>query len=321
MSLNKEQLQQHCEYIIKSPRIKNRIVVLCEGKINLDYDQSLSPQSYKRMEEMPDANFYKACIPQTWRTQKILTPQFFNCGNCVNVIDSYFQLLEIHQENPDNSYLSPNKLVAIIDLDIQQQTINYDYPFVNKEAIFNHLYERGKVKINNLDQHHIFVTGLIHKEAYFIVPELQDFFDNYIYSLVFNNSALKLDDIYLNMSNDLINDPDIKDNLITVKQRINHSQSLDITDLNTIQNSWQINFNNVTNDEQKKELIMALLMIKKVKEYWHQIYQDNSNNLQINKMQFREQMSLEIAKKFYAKQEYNEDNHIRAFFERLAQLV
>jgi hypothetical protein len=321
MSLNQAQLEQHCEYIIKSPRIKNKIVVLCEGKINLDYDQSLSPQSYKRMEEMPDANFYKACIPQTWRNQKILTPQFFNCGNCANVIDSYFQLLEIHQENPDNSYLSPNKLVAIIDLDIQQQTIYYDYPFANKEAIFNHLYEKGKVKTANLDQHHIFVTGLIHKEAYFIVPELQDFFDNYIYSLVFNNSTLKLDDIYLNMSNDLINDPDIKDNLITVKQRINNCQSLDITDLNTIQNSWQINFNNVTNDEQKKELIMALLMIKKVKEYWHQISQDNSNNLQINEMQFREQMSLEIAKKFYAKQEYNEDNHIRAFFERLAQLV
>ncbi len=320
MSLNEEQLKQHCEYIIKSRRIRDRIVVLCEGKINLDYDQSLSPQSYKRMEEMPDANFYKACIPDTWRTQKILTPQFFNCGNCGNVIDSYFQLLEIHQENPDNSYLTPDKLVAIIDLDIQQQTINYDYPFANKEEIFNHLYEKGKVKIANLDQHYIFVTGLIHKEAYFIVPELQDFFDNYIYPLVFNKNTLKLDDIYLNMSNDLINDSDIKDNLINVKQRISYCQGLELTNINKIQDSWQTHFNNV-NDEQKKELIRALLMIKKVKEYWHQISQDNSTNLQINEMQFREQLSLEIAKKFYAKQEYNEDNHIRAFFERLAQLV
>ena len=47
MSLNEEQLKQHYEYIIKSRRIRDRIVVLCEGKINLDYDQSLSPQSYK----------------------------------------------------------------------------------------------------------------------------------------------------------------------------------------------------------------------------------------------------------------------------------
>lgn len=33
MSLSPEQLKQHCKKIIGDRRIKNKIVVLCEGKI------------------------------------------------------------------------------------------------------------------------------------------------------------------------------------------------------------------------------------------------------------------------------------------------
>ena len=46
MSLNPEQLKEHCEIILKfHPEIQNRIVVLCEGKIP-EIQGRKSPQSY-----------------------------------------------------------------------------------------------------------------------------------------------------------------------------------------------------------------------------------------------------------------------------------
>jgi hypothetical protein len=68
MSLNPEQLQEHCEIILKSREIKNKIVVLCEGDIHIEGRKS--PQSYKKMKQMPDANFYKACVPRWWRQKR-----------------------------------------------------------------------------------------------------------------------------------------------------------------------------------------------------------------------------------------------------------
>lgn len=74
MSLNPEELQEHCKIILKSNRIENKILVLCEGKIP-ELGGRRSPESYKEMERIPDANFYKACIPQGWSQYR---PQFFN---------------------------------------------------------------------------------------------------------------------------------------------------------------------------------------------------------------------------------------------------
>ncbi|MFB2938524.1 hypothetical protein ACE1B6_25020 [Aerosakkonemataceae cyanobacterium BLCC-F154] len=108
MSFDPAQLKRHCEIIIQSRRIKNKIVVLCEGEGGIkDNRYRLSPQTYARMEQMPDANFYKACVPRWWSQYK---PEFFNCGDRKDVIDTYFALLEIHQQDSENSYLTPGLL-------------------------------------------------------------------------------------------------------------------------------------------------------------------------------------------------------------------
>ncbi|NES73272.1 MAG: hypothetical protein F6K24_52845 [Okeania sp. SIO2D1] len=62
------------------------------------------------MEQMPDANFYKKCVPKTWNDKP--RPQFFNCGDRADVINSYFYLLELHDYQPSLSYLNKHKLFA-----------------------------------------------------------------------------------------------------------------------------------------------------------------------------------------------------------------
>lgn len=114
MSLNPEQLKEHCEIILKSREIKNKIVVLCEGKIP-EIQGRKSPQSYKAMKYTHDAKFYKDCIP-TWWKQKL--PEFFNCGDRATVINTYLNLLTLHEQDTTNSYLDPDRLFAMIDLDL-----------------------------------------------------------------------------------------------------------------------------------------------------------------------------------------------------------
>ncbi len=103
---------------------------------------------------------------------------------------TFFTLLERHSKLRQYSYLNPDKLFAIVDLDIQSQEMSQSYPFSDTEAIFEHLYDKGKVNKKNANQHRIWVTGLIHKEAYFIEPALQSVFDTF--PLTFNTVPLKL---------------------------------------------------------------------------------------------------------------------------------
>jgi hypothetical protein len=135
MSLNPEELAEHCSLILKSSRIRNKIVVLCEGDIRQMEDRP-SPQTYKKMEQMSDANFYKACVPRDWRNSR---PEFFTCGDRDDVINTYFALHEYHQADPVNSFLSPDKLFALIDLDLQNKKIKYEYDFQDTENIFQDL--------------------------------------------------------------------------------------------------------------------------------------------------------------------------------------
>jgi hypothetical protein len=51
----------HCLNIIKSSRIRGRIVVLCEGDLPQENGR-LSPQLYRQNEQLQDAYFYRACV-------------------------------------------------------------------------------------------------------------------------------------------------------------------------------------------------------------------------------------------------------------------
>lgn len=286
MSLNAEQLKRHCQTILESRRIRGKIVVLCEGDIR-EVAKIPSPQSYRKMEKMPDANFYSKCVPTWWRQYR---PQFFNCGDRHDVLGTYFTLLSLHDSDRTNSYLSPEKVFAIIDLDIQSKRID-NYIFPDTEAIYQDLYHQAKVKRENAVKHRVWITGLIHKEAYFLLPDLQLVFDHFHTTPMYCDDSLVLQNIYLDMSESLANDSDIKNNLKTVCCRINHCSGLELSDTTQLQDSWRHQFQNAQNDERKDELIFVLLMICKAKHYWHRIQPPDDWNYSHNV--FRDQLLLE----------------------------
>lgn len=314
MGLKPEELWQHCQQILKQRRILNKIVILCEGPISNQIQGRPSPQSYKKMEQLPDANFYNACVPNTWRQYR---PQFFNCGDRKDVIDTYFNLLDLHNKDISNSYLSPEKLFTIIDLNNQIQNITnfYDYQFSDTEEIFTHLYEKGRVNEENIEEHRIWVTGLIHKEAYFFTPDLQSVFDTFLNTPIYEGNKVCLEKIYMKMADDIIDDADLQNNFATASNRINYCTGLDCSEIKKLCNSWKSEFKACKNELQKNELIYSLLTLKKAKYYWKQIQPPADTN--ISPERFREQLSLEIAK-FYSENTSNPKYHISFLFNYLS---
>lgn len=322
MNTYQELLIQHCKIIIKSPRInKSKIVVLCEGQGSILDNPILDRKTvanYGKMEQWHDAYFYKRCFPRG-RTGYI--PEFFNCKGRSDVIQTYFKILELHEEDSQKSEdtresrLNPNNLFAIVDIDLESQNID-NYNFSNTEEIFLNLYQQGQVNEENAINHRIWVTGLIHKEAYFIIPELQKVFDNYINVPMYNGQRLILEDIYITMANAIINSNDLENNLSKVSNRIGHCSGLNCTDLEKLRDSWKEQFENSSDKIRKNELIYALLMLKKVKDkntqenYWEAMTppSDWTNTKEV----FRDQLLLEIAK-FYSEQSNYAKYHIPAF--------
>jgi len=313
MSLNPEQLKKHCEAILQSRRIKNKIVVLCEGDIRKTQGRE-SPQAYKAMEQMPDANFYKACVPTWWR-QKL--PEFFNCGDRKDVLDTYSSLSILHEKDSANSYLDPKRLFAMIDLDLQLQTID-NYDFTDTEEIFLELYEKSEVKEQNAAQHRIWITGLIHKEAYFLTPELQPIFDNCCNEPIYQGNPAVLAKIYLDMADAICSDLDLQNNLQRAFDRISYCSGLDCTEVKNFQVSWKQRFQNAVDETHRNQSIAVLLTIKKAKDYWHQI--KPSGDFSREDWVFREQLSLEIGS-FYSEQSSHVKSHIPFFFKTLYEFV
>ena len=312
MSFDAQQLEEHCQSILKSRSIRNRVVILCEGTPP-SIEGRRSPQSYKKNKELPDANFYKACVPT-------LTPlpEFFNCGGKTTVIKAYFRLLELCPENSSEYYLNPNKLFAIVDLDNQDKTIE-DYSFPSTDAIFFDLYQKFQVNPQNAPNHRIWTTGLIHKEAYFIIPELQDFFDMCINIPHYKNNLLSLNKVYLDMAESIIDDIDMERNFQGVKKRLQDIFDSDFHDKNQLKNLWIDKFNVTVEKEQKDELILSLLTIKKAKNFWENI--QPPEDVSILPERFQEQLSLEIARQFYAKQSNDPKYHIPYFLETVQKIA
>jgi hypothetical protein len=313
MSFDAQQLEEHCHKILNSARIKNKILILCEGDLP-NIKGTESPQSYSKIEELPDANFYKACVPQKYNQY---LPVFFNCGGRATVIKTYFKLLELCPENSSQYYLNPNKLFAIVDLDNIDQKIE-SYPFSSTEAIFLDLYQNFQVNQQNAPNHRIWTTGLIHKEAYLIIPDLQDFFDMCINIPHYKNNPLSLNKIYLDMAESVIDDIDIERNFQGVKERLKDTFDLEFNDKNELKDLWIDKFNATSKKEEKDELVLALLTIKKAKSFWKNI--QPSEDVSILPRRFREDLSLAIARQFYAKQRNNPKYHIPYFLETVQKI-
>jgi hypothetical protein len=312
MSLNPQDLKTHCQQILKLREIRNKIVVLCEGEISKSEWGINSPATYRRNKQLPDSSFYQACVPPWWREKR---PRFINCGDRADVINTYFKLLE-SEPNLTNSYLNPNLLFAIIDLDLQNKEIHQDYPFPSTEEIFKHLYKETKVNPTHLEKHRIWTTGLIYKEAYFFMPELQALFTDYPNPPTVNGNSLVLNDLYLHMAEELTEDANLNHHFELAIDRLHHqnlTQTLETQTLQTLQTSWQQQFNRAK-EWQRRSLILALLMIKQVKPNWQQI--EPSIEWSRPVQNYRDELSLAIGR-FYSQQSPAPSNHIPYFFKCL----
>jgi hypothetical protein len=313
--LTEEELEQHCRYILNQRRIKNKIVILCEG-VRSKSGERLSPQLYGKMEELPDANFYNACIPHYW-TQK--RPQFFNCGDRVDTLNTYGRLLGINDREPEISYLSSDLLFALVDVDLCPAKIE-DYHFADTEDIFHDLYRDLCVRFDRLQNHRIWVTGFKHKEAYFINPDLQQLFDEYPHPVMYRGTQLQLGNLYQNMAGELNKDLDLRNNFMTASNRIQHCQDLECTDLQQLAKSWQSQWEIAENC--RDELVLPLLAIAKSKPYWKEEIKPDELFSRSGNV-FRDGLSLQIARGFYAKQNGEEclHYHLPCFFKYLYDFV
>jgi hypothetical protein len=291
-----------------SRRAKGKIVILCEGGDNDVLIGRPSPSAYGQLEKLPDANFYKACIPQWWIQNR---PEFFVCGDKTNVLNTYFELQKMHENERTDSYLDKDKLFALIDLDLQPAKVLENYPIKDTEKLFNTLYQENKPHLDNIKQHPIFITGLIYKEAYFFVPDLKEVFENYHLTILFDDLPFDLNAVYEKMGVSFGKDKNLESNYSIAKQRIAYLTQLDLSNITTLQSSWLEVFN-LAEAEEKTALIYALLSIHQIKDYWKLI----KSNSEISEARFKEQLTLSIGN-FYAKQPRESSHHLPSFFNAL----
>jgi hypothetical protein len=307
-------LEQHCQTILKSRRILGKIVILCEGHIQ-DFEGRRSPQSYRQMEKVPDANFYKACVPEDW-TQNC--PVFFTCGGRGNVLQTYFKLLDFHNSDPSNSYLNPEKLFAIVDCDFSPQPIQ-NYPFSNLDEIFHSLYDRLELNPKNIPNHRIFVTGLVHKENYFLIPELQTVFDTLPCPPQYRTSTkrLSLSGLHQKMAQDLHQDDDLANHWLRVHQRVKDCTSCNPSTPEKFSQDWQTAFNRTIDPTEKSTLSQILLTLRKAKEYWEN-YVSPPIDWSQSEQTYKDQLTLAIGR-FYSKNSHNPRFHIPFLLKQLQQ--
>lgn len=310
MSLNESEIVEHCKYILGSRKIQDRLVILCEGSIVYPGERP-SPQTYKRMEKMPDANFYRKCVPKGWR-EKI--PHFFNCGDRVDVLKVYSTLISLNDKNPMGSYLNSEKLFGIIDLDIQSQSLFACSKSQDTEELYKELYTEGNLNLDKVSNHRIWVTGLIHKEAYFLMPFLQQVFDDFPVELLYKGTSLRLERIYVDMLNDLDQDNDLKSHFSDVFHRISHCFQAD--DICFEECCIQLGKSDLNSSLLRtyESYVKALLTIRKAKPYWLSIFSEESSK------DIRDQLRLAIATFFSESESLASEIHIPGFIKFLSSL-
>jgi len=312
MGLNSIQILNLAKSICNLKKLQNKMIVLCEGAVepeppsdpNATHRQlRQSPGTYAK-ERFEDSRFYKKCLPVDLRSKV----QFINCGDRSNVIDAFHRITKICQDDPVNSYIDIERLFAIVDLDLEVKKIsNYNFPSV--EDIYNDIYccNSGKLRLKN---HRIYTTGLIHKEAYFILPELEgEFFSGFLErfpKLQHSGQPFNLKIIYQTLINSIGDDPRIKEHFDIVKQRLQgylSPEELIDLDPRKLQVILEQRFEACTNqhsldsEEGRSLLIKAVLVITKVKDLaWNQI--TDGDDYPLDAKVIRDQLTLNIAEYF-----------------------
>lgn len=156
--------------ILRNPRIRGKIVVLCEGDpLRIpDGVGAPSPQMYSRLEHTPDASFYSACVPRYWQGCRL--PCFFTCGGRSQVLSIFEKVRQEHERAPSESYLDPDRLFALVDLDLRAEPLPQPGEHDTTENAHAALYHDGLFRPHFLGEPHIWITALVHKEAFFVLP-------------------------------------------------------------------------------------------------------------------------------------------------------
>jgi hypothetical protein len=307
MSLSLEKIESYARAIMNERKILNKAVILCEGTPEVLSEEgnkhvTHSPRFYKQLETAPDSSFYSACLPKHMRSR--FRPIFFNCGGRADVLKIFVKLHELHQDSVE-SYLTLEKLFVLIDVDMQKAEITETSRNLesNTEEVFHKLYNALKINQAQLKEHVIFTTGLIHKEAYFLLPELKEFFKDYRNQIFYKNAPLDLTQVYNDIIHEFEEDKDLAANFEIAQRRLAFS-SLDSTNLSSLKHA----FHQAYQQAENPDLIPILFLIRKAKPYWKELSEDSSNSPQ----QFHEQLSLAIAR-FYS--DKNDENfHLTAIF-------
>jgi hypothetical protein len=311
-----------CRRIVGDPAIRRRIVLLCEGdRPMVDDDRPPSPQTRRGRKQLPDADFYDACLPRSWRN---LRPRFFTCGGRSDVLKAYATLLEMHSGDPINSALSPDKLFAIVDCDFSPQTIE-NYHFPNVDEIFHSLYDRLEVRPENLINHRIFVTGLVHKENYFLIPELQPIFDAYHAPPQYRSpkkpvTPLDLSGLYQQMAQDLCHDNDLAQHWQRAHPRVAHCTVCNDADPQTFSQDWLTAFKSTTDSMEKAALAHILLTLRKAKEYWRDAIVPPSDWPPEAEATYKDELKFAIGQ-FYSEHSNDPRFHISFLLSHLQQYV
>lgn len=151
-----------------------------------------------------------------------------------------------------------------------------------------------------------------------MIPELQSMFDDFFTPGIYNSNPFILEDIYIAMANEIINDSDLKNNVARVFNRINCCSGLDCSEIGKLQDSWKDQFKKAGDENRKDELVFALLTIKKAKNHWNQV--QLPSDWPGSPKTFKEQLLLEIGR-FYSRQSDNPKYHIPFLLETLYEFV
>lgn len=289
--------QANVDSILGSPRIRGKLVILCEGdRIPLDERHSVpSPQMYRRLEKMPDANFYKACVPRDWHGSRL--PQFFNCGGRSDVIRTFQALLKGHAKQPAASYLSPDKLYALVDLDVQPGGMPDGYPWATTEDIHASLYENGLLRSSIDLRHRIWVTAFIHKEAFFVFRVAESLWTDGGKPFL-NGVPLSIRELHAQAARMLATDSDVAARLSVVEARLSRftgGHRLDCSCAQQLADSWATAAALAT-DAEYDALAGALLAVAKIKPIWSKVTPAAEVRTDVAPETFRDQLALRVAR-------------------------
>lgn len=284
--------------IAGSARNRNRPVVLCEGETvaRTDPTHRPSPSRYRRCAHLPDASFYKKCVPPTWRQHR---PEFYNCGGRTQVLATWRGLQALSELEPDKTFIDAERLFALVDLDLHPQPLEGEWESV--EALHAAAYTppgaASSVGLRRpVDRRHVlWVTALIHKEAFFLSPLVADAIEASEHT--FEGLPFDLAAVHRAAAERIDTDGELRARFDAVKGRVAPCAAelgLDLADVDTFARSW-LDAARSGSPDCYPALVDALFLLTKAKPLWQRIGPAPDVDWTRGDAAWRDQVELAIA--------------------------